>query len=700
MAATLEVILKARDEMTKVFQTTDVNFSKVAVSANKLKTSFAAMLPIAVGVAVAWGIKRMTDESLAFADGIKKTSDTMQMSTTETQTWDYVMRQAGGTVNDLSGSMQKLQALAYQASIGNKTAAESFKNAGVEIYDLNGKVKLTPQLFADTVKALQDTDNATLRAGKSTAIFGKAAKDLNPILSMTKAELKAQIDSATKYGQVLSEKAVKNLDDAGDALENFNMSMKVAKAEIVAGFIPAIGQISTTLSQGAKGLSDWARMIGTAAEAAGYFSAGKSIEWIRATRTAEEASQMSQADGIARLMKLRDEYNVKLKASQEILDKNKSNYSGITQKESTANVYEKRGMIGEKSLALNSVAKAEKDASELKEIYSVYQNAFVALVGKKSGSGASATPPPIEKQKAVLKNQFSNSEANFSQEAKSWLAGDDERVKKEAADKEIKIQQDANAWKAQLDEESFASAKKSWEDTLNAKIALHDSEVALQADGYQKELSMLQFRQSQELEMYAGNESAITALKAKNVNEQILLEQNFKKIQQQNAREGLASTASNLKNVAGQWKQFAGAYKTIAIAQATWDTYSSAVASYKAMAGIPYVGPALGVAAAAVAVASGIANIAQISSAKFARGGDFVTTGPQMIMVGDNPGGRERVSVTPTSSPNYAGPQSQGHTFIVNDYSGGFVETFRRDLRSGKADKLVSDLAEAMGVAA
>ena len=43
--------------------------------------------------------------------------------------------------------------------------------------------------------------------------------------------------------------------------------------------------------------------------------------------------------------------------------------------------------------------------------------------------------------------------------------------------------------------------------------------------------------------------------------------------------------------------------------------------------------------------------------AQFAEGGDFVTSGPQMIMVGDNPGGRERVQVTPLSSPNISGPQ-------------------------------------------
>jgi hypothetical protein len=49
----------------------------------------------------------------------------------------------------------------------------------------------------------------------------------------------------------------------------------------------------------------------------------------------------------------------------------------------------------------------------------------------------------------------------------------------------------------------------------------------------------------------------------------------------------------------------------------------------------------------------------------FAKGGDFITEGPQMIMVGDNPGGRERVQVTPLSSPNVNG--NSGVTINFNN---------------------------------
>lgn len=62
--------------------------------------------------------------------------------------------------------------------------------------------------------------------------------------------------------------------------------------------------------------------------------------------------------------------------------------------------------------------------------------------------------------------------------------------------------------------------------------------------------------------------------------------------------------------------------KTAAIAQATMKTYESATSAYASLAGIPYVGPVLGAAAAGAAVAAGLANVSQIKSAgSFATGG-------------------------------------------------------------------------------
>ena len=57
--------------------------------------------------------------------------------------------------------------------------------------------------------------------------------------------------------------------------------------------------------------------------------------------------------------------------------------------------------------------------------------------------------------------------------------------------------------------------------------------------------------------------------------------------------------------------------KAANIAQALIDTYASATAAFKSLVGVPVVGPALGIAAAAAAVTGGLLNVKQIQATEF-----------------------------------------------------------------------------------
>lgn len=62
-------------------------------------------------------------------------------------------------------------------------------------------------------------------------------------------------------------------------------------------------------------------------------------------------------------------------------------------------------------------------------------------------------------------------------------------------------------------------------------------------------------------------------------------------------------------------------FKADAIKETTINTYNAAVAAYKSLAGIPYVGPILGGFAAAAITAYGLASIAKMTGIQFAKGG-------------------------------------------------------------------------------
>ena len=64
--------------------------------------------------------------------------------------------------------------------------------------------------------------------------------------------------------------------------------------------------------------------------------------------------------------------------------------------------------------------------------------------------------------------------------------------------------------------------------------------------------------------------------------------------------------------------------------------------------------------------ALGAVQIAKIEAQKFATGGDFVTNGKQLIMVGDNPSGREHVQVTPLGGDPAPNAPSGGNNITLN----------------------------------
>jgi hypothetical protein len=103
--------------------------------------------------------------------------------------------------------------------------------------------------------------------------------------------------------------------------------------------------------------------------------------------------------------------------------------------------------------------------------------------------------------------------------------------------------------------------------------------------------------------------------------QELLEEQELNELKVQAVYNGLSAIGNLARAFAGksekeQEKAF-NIQKAVNIASTIMDTYQSATAAYKSLAGIPVVGPALGGIAAAAAVAAGLANVQRIRQQQF-----------------------------------------------------------------------------------
>lgn len=630
MAAVLEVVLKARDELTGVLKTSELNTRQLAQTASKMKVALGAAFAVGASLAAVHGIASFVNESVNLADQLDRTAKMMQISTEEAQRWNYVAKQNGSSAEALSKGIQQISKNAYESLQGTNEYTKAFAALNVGVKDSNGNLKSSEVLFKETVLALADVSNKTERAALAQKLLGRGGQELLPILSQGKEAILEQLDAAEKYGQILSADTVAKLDDAGDAMDRFKTSMAVAKAEIVVGIAPALTKLADTAARAASKFKD-----------------------IFTSDINEQIAKQEQVLSALISPEKRNWWQKIFYASGSKEEIQKS-IEGVT-----------------KSLEELRAKKAElekpSDTGGSDEIVTDF-----------SGSG-DKKDPGIDAYKRMSQEASENAREMFefttkiSEASRNW-AYEDARIRFEAkqnADKQI----------------------------LTSEQVLQDTRIALMANGTEKELAMLDVKYERMKAGYEGNVTALANIDEAYAEERQNITDAVTKSQLEASRNQTQAMIGNLRGVATQWKQFAGVYKAIAIAQTIWDTYSSAQSSYKAMAGIPYVGPALGVAAAASAVAAGLANIAQIKAARFALGGDFITRGPTPIIVGDNAGGVERVQVTPISSPNINGPQGGGSiTLQVYDQSGGLVEATRSKIRSGEYDSAIRDIMSRYGM--
>ena len=137
------------------------------------------------------------------------------------------------------------------------------------------------------------------------------------------------------------------------------------------------------------------------------------------------------------------------------------------------------------------------------------------------------------------------------------------------------------------------------------------------------------------------------------------------------------ATTNSFANMLKSFSQLAGANKKNALLAAQLAKASAIVSTFAGMNKAFEQTGIKGFFSGMAIFAQGMANVAAIETQlqemkSAATGANFVTTGPQLMLVGDNPGGQERVQVTPLSSPS--GPNSPDGSGITINVSAPLVD--------------------------
>ena len=264
---TLGQILKENLSFTDI-----INMAKAAAGA--IKEVAEALISCATDVA-------------KFADDINTLSIQTGISTQRLQEFDYMSGLIDVDLNTISGAMSKT----VKSMAAGK---DGFETLGVSVRDANGELRDSETVFFEAIDALGKIENETERDALAMDLFGKSARDLNPLIEAGSGKLKEFAQEAHDAGYVLTDDAIGALNDGQDALDRFGQSAEAAKNAIGAQLRPMLG----SLAKGGGGIaSAFATTLNSTGDVSAALKAGKDMAMQLLDGIIAAAPEMAQAAG-------------------------------------------------------------------------------------------------------------------------------------------------------------------------------------------------------------------------------------------------------------------------------------------------------------------------------------------------------------------------------------------------------------------
>lgn len=206
--------------------------------------------------AIGGALYKAAKETAEWADQLQTTADQTGIAVEELQRLDYASKFIDVDVNTMTDSMGKMIRSMNQAREGSGQAADAFKRLGVRITDSHGQLLDQQEVFYATVDALGKVKNETERDAAAMEIFGRSARDLNPLIKQGSDRLRELGKEAENLGHVMSSDEIAKagqLQDALDGLEKTGESLKhslaMAVIPILTGLFDVIAKIPVPVLQ-------------------------------------------------------------------------------------------------------------------------------------------------------------------------------------------------------------------------------------------------------------------------------------------------------------------------------------------------------------------------------------------------------------------------------------------------------------------
>lgn len=183
----------------------------------------------------------------AYADEILTASQVTGLSTDTLQEYAYAAELIDTDLADVEKALGKNTKSMASAQAGSKAYAEAYDKLKVSVTDANGNLRSSEDVFWECIDALGNVKNETEADAIAMQLFGKSARDLNPLIEAGSDGFRKFADEAHEAGAVLDGETLGSLGEVDDSFQRLEQQTGAFQNAIGARIAPLLG----TLAEGA-----------------------------------------------------------------------------------------------------------------------------------------------------------------------------------------------------------------------------------------------------------------------------------------------------------------------------------------------------------------------------------------------------------------------------------------------------------------
>lgn len=620
--------------------------------------------------------------------------------------------QAGLSAEDLAGNMTKLNRNMAEAASGSKTQEQAFSDLGISVTDTNGNLRTADDVLMDLADRFADAPDGPQKTAVAMDVLGKSGTKMIPLLNQGSAALREQMQLAQQLGLVISNETAAAANQFADQMQVLSQVGQGFSNRLTAELLPTLTNVGSVLIDVAKDGDTMATASGALSTVLkGLVIVGLSVsevfsqagKWIGALAAAAVSAASGDYASAANILKERtaDSGNsiettiARIKKAWEA-PADAAAASAMKQQAAllrTTETQRKAAEEAEKAAERQQKANAQVVASLQEQAATLGMTAGQAQVFKLQMDGA--TEAQIRAAEAARRTVDAFAALKEIGSIKIGAMDGDDAAVAALQEKYARLNEiiAANPQLQQQAGEAAAMLAQQYQNSVDTQIAVGQAGHQAFIDQQAQRIEAIKTQYATEIDLAMQKYAMDQEMLEQAMLNGVITEQTYRDISAQqeadhenNMRNMKIKSWDDLKKLSKLSWQSQASIMTGTLAEMTaalstksrtmFEINKAAAASnaavripemmssaYNAMVGIPYVGPALGAAAAVAAGAFGAAQVGAIMSTSYGGGGGR--------------GGAANVPSMATSSVGQsgapAGPSSPSQTLAVSGLDGSQI---------------------------